>query len=745
MADPICYLRQGGAASYLPTSSASISVEDRAFLFSDALYEVVKALRTAGTLHLFLEADHWDRLCSGCRALSLELPHTRAELGHVARELLRLNGLCQAEGEQALVYLQVSRGSAPRAHATPLPAGPATVYAYAKAYAPPAPEALARGAAAVLCADARWGGCGTKTTSLLPNVLANTAARDAGAYEALLLRPRPGHAPAQPAALGASPVPQLGQPGGPLYAAEALCVAECSHSNVFAVVRDGQRHALITHPLDNVLPGITRKAILQRFSASPHAAACAAQLGGALEVREEPWTLADVLSGRVREVIVTSTGVNAMPCTRVLLAAPSAPASALVPSAALPTIKDGVLQLGEGGAPGPVARALIAAFHAWTAEDAAAAAAAEAAVGQGPTPPLPEPASAASLSAAQWAAYDRDGFLVLDCAASGAEVAALNARLDDIMLGRVQYGEKLVMQLDPNSLMGGSSSSAAAGASPGAALGAAAGAGGGEESLARAAYAALGTEFQTAGFKGASLAYRKVGEAQAGLECDPIFLAYMRKPLFAGICARVYGAHAPVAVYRAMVMSKPAGDLGGGTPLPWHQDGGNWWALDRDPLCFVWLALTPATAENGAVELVRGSHRRGILSQRGHTLSPEHVAQLVDAAPEADRVKVVLKPGQAFLCHNWTIHRSGVNVTGTARRGFSCVLWGWRRRLGAAAPLAFAHRCHAHVTFPSPPLPCRVNYIDARTRVLSPKPADSGDLGRPGEGFPLIFPATYSA
>jgi hypothetical protein len=248
------------------------------------------------------------------------------------------------------------------------------------------------------------------------------------------------------------------------------------------------------------------------------------------------------------------------------------------------------------------------------------------------------------------------------------------------------------MQIDPSSLSKGGGGAAAAV----------------DEAKAREMYSALGTEHQTLGFKGPSLAYRKIGEAQAGLEVDPVYLSYMRKPLFRHICGRVYGAHAAIACYRAMVMSKPENDLGGGTPLPWHQDGGNWWALDRDPLCFVWLALTEASAENGAVEVVRGSHKRGLLSQRGHTLSAELVERLVEGCAAEDRVQVLLKPGQAFLCHNWTIHRSGTNVTGTARRGFSC------------------------------------NYIDARTRVLDPKPADAGDLGKAGEGFPVVFEASYA-
>ena len=74
----------------------------------------------------------------------------------------------------------------------------------------------------------------------------------------------------------------------------------------------------------------------------------------------------------------------------------------------------------------------------------------------------PAPAPLEGLTEAQWAAYDRDGYLVLDCAATEAEVAALNERLDDIMQGRVQYGERLVMQLDPSSsLMGGSAAAPA--------------------------------------------------------------------------------------------------------------------------------------------------------------------------------------------------------------------------------------------------------------------------------------------
>jgi len=289
------------------------------------------------------------------------------------------------------------------------------------------------------------------------------------------------------------------------------------------------------------------------------------------------------------------------------------------------------------------------------------------------------------LTEAQWADYERDGFVVLRGLLPAGELAALNARLGDIMSGAVQYGDRLLMQLDP------------------AAAAAAAGTAAEADAYAAANVAVAG---QTRGFKGASRAYRKIGEAECGLECDDLFLAAMRRPLFRRVCDRVYGAHAGVGVYRAMVMSKPAGPDGGGSPLPWHQDGGDWWALDRDPLVFAWIALSDATRENGAVQVVRGSHRRGLLSRRGHTLSAEDVARVV--ADGRDVVDVELAPGDAFLCHNWTVHRSGTNSTDSARCGFSA------------------------------------NFVDLRTRVLDPLPSLAGSLGTPGGSFPVIFESPFA-
>jgi len=206
--------------------------------------------------------------------------------------------------------------------------------------------------------------------------------------------------------------------------------------------------------------------------------------------------------------------------------------------------------------------------------------------------------------------------------------------------------------------------------------------------------------FSGRGFKGPTLEYRKIGEAGCGLECDDLFRSFMQKNIFKEVCAEVYGKHAAIGVYRAMVFNKPANK---GTVLPWHQDGGDWWALDRDPLCFVWTALEPVTRENGCVQVVPGSYKHGILSRRGHTLTGEAVAKYCSA----EIVDLVCEPGESWLVHNWTIHKSGTNSLGISRLAFSC------------------------------------NYIDARTQVLNPKPPLAGPIGTPGEKFPVVFESPF--
>jgi D-alanine transaminase len=161
---------------YLPREQAHISPEDRGFLFADAIYEVARFYRGRG-YHL---AEHVSRMRDGLTAIRIAAdPSFYPE---VAARLLAENGLADAD---AIVYAQVSRGAAPRAHAFPPPNTKPTIFAFAR---PADPEPPAGGGKAILVPDERWGRCNIKTVMLLPNILAAQAAREAGAVDAILTR-----------------------------------------------------------------------------------------------------------------------------------------------------------------------------------------------------------------------------------------------------------------------------------------------------------------------------------------------------------------------------------------------------------------------------------------------------------------------------------------------------------------------------------------------------------------------------
>ena len=182
------------------------------------------------------------------------------------------------------------------------------------------------------------------------------------------------------------------------------------------------------------------------------------------------------------------------------------------------------------------------------------------------------------LTAAEWAQYERDGYLRLGKLLDADQLQGLQERIDAIMLGTadIDYSQ-IMMQLDR---IPGETDS------PGP---------------------------QNKGHKRATLRYRKIQD----LELDPLFFAYMQHPLVEQICRRVYGQDAQVACYRAMFMNKPARK---GTHLVWHQD--RWSNLDRDPLITIWTALDPATRANGCVQVIPGLHRK--LIQSGTWLRISH-------------------------------------------------------------------------------------------------------------------------
>lgn len=163
---------------FLPKEQARISPDDRGFLFADGAYEVVRAYRG----HLFRAREHWERFDASLLALRIARP-AGLDYSALCTELLQRNQLAESE---ATVYLQISRGAAPRKHAFPAEVAP-TVYGFAAPFANPV-EKWAGGVKVITVPDQRWARCDIKSISLLPNVLANQLAQEAGAHEAVLVR-----------------------------------------------------------------------------------------------------------------------------------------------------------------------------------------------------------------------------------------------------------------------------------------------------------------------------------------------------------------------------------------------------------------------------------------------------------------------------------------------------------------------------------------------------------------------------
>ncbi len=228
------------------------------------------------------------------------------------------------------------------------------------------------------------------------------------------------------------------------------------------------------------------------------------------------------------------------------------------------------------------------------------------------------------LTTAQREQWERDGYVMLGQVADDAQLAALQERIDALMLGTAP-NEQIWFQLDSES---------------------------GE-------YGDL--KFGSGRWEVPTLNYRKIEK----LERDPLFLAYIQHPLFRAITRELIGEN--VSIYRAMFMNKPARR---GTHLPYHQDAGSQWSLDRDPYVTIWTALDDATIANGCVQIIPGSHRLGLLSERGHTITPEQEARY---CREEESVYLEMKAGEVVLLHNLVLHRSGINTTDQPRRAFSVV------------------------------------------------------------------------
>jgi len=236
---------------------ARVDVEDRGYQFGDGVYEVIRVYGG----HPFCLEEHLDRLERSAREIRMPLPYSREKTEHLLLQLIEADHL-----KEGYLYVQITRGAAPRDHAFPSKSEPVlTAYTVES---PRPTDLMKNGIRAITQEDIRWLRCDIKSLNLLGAVLAKQAAVDAGAQEAILHR------------------------NG--------TVTEGSATNVF-IVKD---NTLWTHPANHlILHGITRAVTLKL-----------AEKEG-ITVREEAFSLEDLRSAD--EVFITSTTKEIVPVVAV--------------------------------------------------------------------------------------------------------------------------------------------------------------------------------------------------------------------------------------------------------------------------------------------------------------------------------------------------------------------------------------------------------------------------------------------
>ncbi len=242
---------------FLPADQAKVSVFDRGFLLGDGVYEVIPVY--AG--RCFQLAGHLERLQASLDGVRMSNPHTISEWETLIEQLIERNG----SGDQSL-YLQVTRGVAPRDHVFPEGVTP-TAFAMCNPLQATPEKYKQHGIAAITVPDIRWQHCNIKAITLLPNSLLKQQAQDAGAEEALLIRD--GY------------------------------LTEGAASNAYVVI-DG---TVYTAPKDEkVLPGITREVILELAAKNGISVIEQAVTESQLKQADEVW-----VSSSTKEVLPVTT------------------------------------------------------------------------------------------------------------------------------------------------------------------------------------------------------------------------------------------------------------------------------------------------------------------------------------------------------------------------------------------------------------------------------------------------------
>ncbi|MBX3343663.1 MAG: D-amino-acid transaminase, partial [Nitrospira sp.] len=161
-----------------PVAEAVVSIEDRGFQFGDGVYEVIRTYRGKP----FALDEHLARFERSAQALHLSLGLTKDQWMALVQEGLRLSQFPETK-----IYLQVTRGQAPRDHLFPASTVPTTVLTFRELH--PLDASIRKaGVGAVTVDDIRWGRCDIKSVNLLANVLARQRAKEAGVFEAILVR-----------------------------------------------------------------------------------------------------------------------------------------------------------------------------------------------------------------------------------------------------------------------------------------------------------------------------------------------------------------------------------------------------------------------------------------------------------------------------------------------------------------------------------------------------------------------------
>lgn len=239
-------------------SSARIDIEDRGYQFGDGVYEVVRVYNGK----MYTADEHLQRLHQSAEKIGMKIDLSAASLKEMMGELIEKNTL-----QTGIVYMQFTRGTAPRNHNFPASNVPLTFVAYTKELARPA-ENMSRGVEAITEEDIRWLRCDIKSLNLLGNLLAKQKAAEAGCFEAILHR--------------------------------GETVTEGSHTNV-AIVKNG---IIYTHPATNlILNGITRQKALELCSFN------------GMQAEEEAFSLTDL--AEADEVFMMGTTTEIMPIVKI--------------------------------------------------------------------------------------------------------------------------------------------------------------------------------------------------------------------------------------------------------------------------------------------------------------------------------------------------------------------------------------------------------------------------------------------